>query len=291
LEQLYLLMGQGEGGFSNQSPGSISQDPVTDGMGVEGNQGDYRFSPPVSRAEVDGGSVDTSGFLQKLNNLSDVSSNAGANANLGVPFSLGAYTKTTYLTPGSFTHTFAGSSTVYMALIAGASGGGGGGSTGVASGKIAGGGGGGGASAFVSGRVNVASLTVVIGTGGSAGALDGNGTNGGDSSVAHGSYTFDARGGLAGGANGTAGDGGDVPTTTNSVTADYFLLGLSGESGRNGAVRSVTFNGAGAVSAYTSVGGRGGKVAIFASLVGGIGGSPGGTGAVGSNGKVVIYER
>ncbi len=89
LEQLYLLMSQGEGGFSNTSPGSVSQDPTTDGLGVEGNQGDYRFSAPVTKAEVAQDISNATGgfsgsFLQINNNLSDVQSASTSRSNLGL---------------------------------------------------------------------------------------------------------------------------------------------------------------------------------------------------------------
>lgn len=91
LEQLYLLLTQGLGGFSNESPGSVSQDVNTNGMGVEANQGDYTFSGPASLAQVANGidSVLNGGgaggpFLRKVNNLSDVQSAPSSRTNLGL---------------------------------------------------------------------------------------------------------------------------------------------------------------------------------------------------------------
>ncbi len=295
LEQCFLLMTQGLGGFSNQSPGSISQDVNTNGMGVEANQGDYTFSGPASLAQLAAAlAIDPNTFLQKNNDLSDVASNPAANYNLGVPFSLGTYTKTTYATVGSFTHTFAAGSTLYTAFIIAGGGGGAGGTTGTGSAKIAGGGGGGGASAIVSGRVNVASLAVEVGAAGTGGALDTNGVDGGDSSVTHGSAVINPHGGSKGGANGSSGAGGVIPSTSNAISADLVFFGFNGIRGGDGTVRSVTFNGAGAVSSYAVAGGSGGAPSFAfpgSAGGGGQGGTAGSVGIDGQKGSVIIYER
>ncbi len=279
LEQLYLLMGQGLGGFSNQSPGAISQDVNTNGMGVEANQGDYTFSGPVSAAQL-------------------------AEAIMGVSpspvitpvsvFAFSSYSKTTYSTAGSFTHTFLTASTRYVAVIIAGGGGGAGGSAVAAgaTGSFAGGGGGGGGSALISGLVIGASLSVTVGSGGTGGAATGaTGTDGGISNLNDGVHSVSPGGGTAGG--NASGGGGGQAGIGNVIDSSFFFLGMSGRNGGLGGVTQIAYNGSGAVSSYIAMGGFRGSPSLEVTGSEGFGGPGGGPTVAGTNGQkgiIVIYE-
>lgn len=294
LEQLYLLLTQGLGGFSNESPGSISQDPLTNGMGVEANQGDYTFSGPASLAQLADAAapVNLTGFLRSANNLSDVDSVPGALYNLGaIPFTNWG-SATVYSTPGSFTHTWTVGKVLALVSINGAGGGGGGGSAAVASNSGAGGGAGGGERIIMVMRISGLTTGGVVGSHGAGGAFSatlGNGIAGGFSSfngvvAGGGEYGF----GWAAGA-GVGGLGGSSFSSISSA-AGSMALRFPGKNGDGGAVINVVYSGAGAVTQVQWRAGRGGRGVTGDFGDGGDGGGASVNGTDGNNGAVFIYE-
>ncbi len=254
LEQLYLLMTQGLGGFSNQSPGSISQDVDTNGMGVEANQGDYTFSGPASIAQVAAAVnvINLTAFLRSNNNLSDVANTISAAFNLGV-FKFGGYSLTGNYASGSGTHTFAAGKSLFMAIIQGGGGGGSAqnGSQGAGSNVWGANSGGGGGASVIFGRIAAATATYAVGAGGTSG---GSPTAGGNSTLTFNGTTITAYGGGAAYNNGGAGAsntawGGGV-TMTDPTNADMFWIPLTGHSGDTAAITNWRSNGASAAAAF-----------------------------------------
>jgi hypothetical protein len=177
-----------------------------------------------------------------------------------------------FTSAGSFTFTVPGGVTEVSAVAVG----GGGGSSGCpGTSQGSGVGGGGGALAWASFAVTPGeNLSVVVGGGGSAGALNGNGGNGGTSYVARGgTFLVRAGGGTGGdyqgfGSNGTGGGpGGTV---------------LNGSGGSGGSGGNVTFNGGGGggggAGGYTGAGGNGGTGNGGLANAGAGGGGGGGIG-------------
>ncbi len=292
LEQLYLLLTQGLGGFSNQSPGAISQDVNTNGMGVEANQGDYTFSGPASLAQAAAlaGGIDTSVFLQKSNNLSDVTNAAQSLNHLGsFPVSYTGWNViTNYGTVGSFTHTFNVNAKAVVYVIQ--AGGGGGGGAGV---NTAGGGGSSGERlTVISNAPTTATAAIVVGAGGAGGAAGVTGSVPGATSVVVNGITVTPQAG-GGGGGGTAGlfsgyGGSGQGTGTQPTTAGYMLFSKPGESGQAGFVSFAYLTGA--TLNVVGQGGQGGTGTTSGGEGGRGGNTPSNVGLVGGQGVITIYE-
>ncbi len=289
LEQLYLLMSQGEGGFSNTSPGSVSQDPTTDGLGIEGNQGDYRFSPAVSRAEFQSGGIDARVFLQKSNNLGDVFNRITSALNLGV-FKFGGYALTASYASGSGTHAFTAGKQLFIAILQGGGGGNSSvnGTQGSGTGAFGSMGGGGGGAAIIMGRISLSTCSYVVGAGGTVGASP---TDGGSTTLTLNSVTVTAGGGAGAGSNGSAyspGIGGAVSQTDPS-SPDMFWIPLPGQAGLPASVVDIRTVGTSPVNSVFYFWSTGEPGKAPSQLINGGTGIYAGTGN-GQPGAIEIYE-
>lgn len=192
------------------------------------------------------------------------------------------------------THTFAGTSKVFVAVIIGAGAGGGFGNT-AGSGGWAGGGGGGGETVYLFGLITAATATVAIGAAGTGGVSGGaSPTNGGSSSVTvSGGSAATAAGGVAPAAPALPGVGGKTDLTT-SDQANGVVLRLNGLSGGPGLVAAISYNGSGQIISIDHAAGKGGYPGGGTCSAdegrGGDGGAPGSSGSNGKAGLVFIYE-
>lgn len=216
--------------------------------------------------------VDPTAFLQKTNNLSDVSNVATALANLGGPY-IKVVSRQVFTSSGVYTPS---AGMVYCDAELQAPGGGGAGSGGIANG-------GGGAGGYTRRRLTAAQIgggqTVTLGAPGAAG-VGGNGGVGGTSSLG---VLLSATGGLGGttggyGGNGGVGSSGDINIQGNPGSCAFktFNGDVTGFGGG-------AFFGGGGKSVLSGVGNAGGQYG---------GGGSGGvnTGGVGANPILVITE-
>lgn len=109
--------------------------------------------------------------------------------------------------------------------------GGGGGGGGKSSSTTGGGGGEGGESIFYTTLVKSASYAYIIGAGGTAGASDVSGTNGGNSSIEIQGTTYTAHGADGGSRGGIGGQGGGGGVTSGGTGTFYGRRGEAGSSG------------------------------------------------------------
>lgn len=206
---------------------------------------------------------------------------------------IGNYSTHVLKTMGT-SHSFA-AGTKYACIILGAAGGGGEGATGSSgSGSRPGSGGGAGETLIIFLRLKPAvnSISYTLGASGAGGAAGFPGAVGGDSTLTYDGATFTAHGGFQA-AYGTPGRGGRVDAFNSSLTSDDMIcISMLGEQGQTGAVNSVNYNGAGAVtSLQNAFAGRGGRGYTLDYGKGGNGGnSTSSSGDGGGVGSIRIME-
>ncbi len=196
---------------------------------------------------------------------------------------------TSYTSPGSATHTFTAGKTWALIEIIGAGGGGAGGTNPGGSNAVSGGGGGQGERQYFLTPITATTAAIVVGAKGTGGALNTDGTDGGNSSVTMNGIGVTAEKGTKGLATGRGGFGGNSDGIIASVG---FNIAIPGNNGESGHVSSIGYNGTGNILAVQTRGGTGGGNVTAGVDVGagGQGGSVSTTGGPGNDGRVKIWE-
>lgn len=249
------------------------------------------------RLRIDGGSNDLNagsvdadqgaadGPLVASNNLSDLTDLAAAQSNLGMdrllPGGGTALATTVYDTAGSGTHVHRTGAKWAIAVLVGGGGGGQAGSAAAGSGSFGGAGGAAGGAIFAIYRIN-GDMSYTVGAGGSGG-VGGAGTDGSATSLG----SLSAPGGPRGGGHGDATSAYGVQSAAGVV--DCWAWSVPGESGHQGYVSLISYNGTGNITSVSTTGGRGG----YAMPLNGSGGDGGGAtqnGSDGQDGYIKIVE-
>lgn len=199
-------------------------------------------------------------------------------------------------TTTSSTHTFNGSSKIFMAVMTGG-GGGGNTSTGTGSGQCGGNGGGGGELVIIIGKITAATATYICGA---AGANGSTGSDGSPTTFTMSAASVTAAGGQHGptpsaiSGTGRGGAGGVSDWSTGAQSSSFMVLRFPGNLGQPGHLNSIT-HAAGVVSSIQQAGGQGGASLLNSNGAtpygqGGVGGSDGSAGSAGTQGCIMIYE-